>query len=117
MALDWQFTGSLAARQNELIQRLKPTVTAWGTDMYPKLLKQRRKARSAEGDGSEASSATSQFDCHGVWVFVAMIMNDDIGTDMIAMVGASRQESDIMRDAFLESVHLRMGAPTSEYEV
>jgi hypothetical protein len=105
--LSWQFETSLAAEQGRLIAALKPHVVAWSRASYPAA-----KRRLSEAlDGSQATVITEIMPREGVWLFVAMIHNRDLGTDTVAMAAPTREKIEKMTDAFHVATEMRMGAP------
>jgi hypothetical protein len=115
--LVWTFEQPLESRQSELIAGLKPEVAAWGHRKLLALLE-----RLKEDEVAQSSMATElieferecilpagEFGRESVYVFVAMIVNRDLPTTMIAMVAASKEHAELMGDAWLKDANATLG--------
>jgi hypothetical protein len=115
--LDWTFEQTLEPRQSELIAGLKPEIAAWGHRKLLMLLERLQKDEVAQSSMAtelieferERILPAGEFGRELVYVFLAMIVNRDLPTTMIAMVAASRQHAETMADAWLKSADIKFG--------
>jgi hypothetical protein len=115
--LDWTFEKPLEERQSELIAGLKPEVAAWSQRKLPILLERLKKDEVAQSSMAtelieferERILPAGEFGRESVYVFLAMIVNRDLPTTMIAMVAASESHAEIMADAWLKSADIKFG--------
>jgi hypothetical protein len=110
LPLEWAFEAAIPDR--DLVGRaLRPRVIEWANKTYPIL-----KGNLARDPRSGASSATEMLKLWvgeiPYWVFVAMIVNRDIGDDAVAMVAASDATATLMAESYLHVMQTRMGPST-----
>jgi hypothetical protein len=110
LAVKWAFDSAIHDQEGARLA-LRPGVAKWANAAYPLL-----KANLRRDPKSGANCATDVFQVNvtstPLWVFVAMIVNRDIGDDMCVMVAADEPTIDIMADSFLQAMNARMGPST-----
>jgi hypothetical protein len=119
--LVWTFEQPLESRQSELIAGLKPEVFAWGNSKLLVLLERLKKDEVAQSSMAtelieferERILPAGEYGRESVYVFLAMIVNRDLPTTMIAMVAASKEHAELMGDAWLKTAdaHSHPGTP------